>query len=641
MLHLNQIEMQFGGRLLFGSVSMHIRKKDRAALIGANGTGKSTLLKIIHNDLIPTGGQVIHSRHLRIGYLPQEGLSASGQTLIEEATSAFRTLRRIEQRLAEIHDTLRETDPASEACADLIDEQGELMHQMELYDAFTVESKTALVLNGLGFRNDDFDRPCEEFSGGWQMRIALAKLLLQNPDLLLLDEPTNHLDIETIEWFENYLINYDGSVLMVSHDRVFINRICRRILELDHQTLTEYIGTYEEYEESKILNEEKLLAEYERQQDEIKRVRVFIDRFRYKATKARQVQSRVKMLEKMEHLQLPEDDPKSVNFRFPQPPASGRIVVEAEDVAKTYDRLQVFSSANMRLERGDKAALIGVNGAGKSTLVRLLSGIDAPTAGTVKWGHNVTVEYYAQQQAEKLNEANTVYDELASCAQGQTPLMLRTILGAFLFSGDDINKKVRVLSGGEKSRLAFAKMLLNPVNFIILDEPTNHIDVQTKEILQGALADYEGTLLIVSHDRSFLDNLVRKVYELKNGQLRLFLGNYSDYHEKKMSEAPFTGPEIIDDNLSSSKIHAKEQYRKTREEQKRHAAEQRRKERTIKSIEDRLEETEKRKTEFELQLADPELYKDTERSIAVQKEYKATMQLLEALYRDWEMASEE
>lgn len=641
MLHLNQIEMQFGSRHLFGPVSMHIRRKDRAALIGANGTGKSTLMKIIHHDTAPTGGQVIHSRHLRIGYLPQEGLSASGQTLMEEATSAFRSVRRIEQRLDEMHVALRDADPASETCADLIDEQGELMHQLELYDAFSVESKTALVLHGLGFRDDDFGRPCEEFSGGWQMRIALAKLLLQNPDLLLLDEPTNHLDIETIEWFENYLINYDGSVLMVSHDRVFINRICRRILELDHQTLTEYIGTYEEYEESKILNEEKLLAEYERQQDEIKRIQVFIDRFRYKATKARQVQSRVKMLEKMEHLQLPDDDRKSVNFRFPQPPTSGRIVVEAENVAKSYDRLHVFSGANMTLERGDKAALIGVNGAGKSTLVRLLSGIDTPTAGTVKWGHNVTVEYYAQQQAEKLNESNTVYDEIASCAQGQTPLMLRTILGAFLFSGDDINKKVRVLSGGEKSRLAFAKMLLNPVNFIILDEPTNHIDVQTKEILQGALADYEGTLLIVSHDRSFLDNLVRKVYELKNGHLRLYLGNYSDYHEKKLSETQETVSEETNEPVSGNKTQARAQYQKTRDEQKRLAAEQRRKERKVKSIEDRLEETEKRKTVLEQQLADPELYRDAERSIAVQKQYKETAQLLETLYREWEMASEE
>ncbi len=641
MLHLVQLRMQFGGRLLFGPVSLHIRRKDRTALIGANGTGKSTLMKIMTHDLQPTGGQVVHSRHLRIGYLPQEGLTASGKTLMEEVTSAFSEIKNIEKRLEVIHSALLGTDPESGSYADLIDEQGELQHQLELYGAFSVESKAAMVLNGLGFANQDFDRPCDHFSGGWQMRIALAKLLLQNPDLLLLDEPTNHLDIETIEWFEDYLIRYDGAVLMVSHDRQFINRICDRIVELDHNALTEYTGTYEEYEEAKIGNEEKLLAEYERQQDEIRRIQVFIDRFRYKATKARQVQSRVKMLERMDHLQLPEDDRKSVTFRFPQPPMSGRTVVEAEGLAKSYGELQVFSDVRLSLERGEKAALIGVNGAGKSTLVRLLSGMDKPSAGTVRWGHNVTVEYYAQQQAEKLDGANTVFDELALSAQRQTPLMLRTILGAFLFSGEDINKKVRVLSGGEKSRLAFAKMLLNPVNFIILDEPTNHIDVQTKEILQGALGDYEGTLLIVSHDRSFLDQLVQKVYELKNGRLRLFLGNYSDFHEKKTAEQALTGITQTAQSRDEQKTQARESYQKTREEQKKIAAEQRRKERQIRTIEDQIEKAEAAKSSLEQQLADPDLYKNAELSISKQKEYQSIIQLLENLYKEWESAAHE
>jgi len=638
VLHLIDISLYFGSRLLFENIHWHVRPKDRIALIGANGIGKSTLLKIILGRITPTTGRVVHAKNLTIGYLPQEGLPEFEKSVIEESMSAFRDIQAVQMRLNEIEDKIKILPHDSEAYQRLLQEYGECHHRFEQLEGFSARSRAEKVLIGLGFRTEDFERPCSQFSGGWQMRVSLAKLLLQKPDLLLLDEPTNHLDIESIVWFEDYLKSYEGSVVTVSHDRYFIDHICNRISELDHQRLTDYSGDYEAYEEAKALAEEQLIAEYERQQDERRRIQVFIDRFRYKATKARQVQSRVKMLEKMEQLNLPEDERKAVHFRFPQPPPSGRVVLEVEDLTKSYDGIPVFEKLNFILERGDKAALVGVNGAGKSTLLRLLSGEDTPDRGAIKIGYNVMLEYFAQQQAEKLNIANTVFEEITAAARDHTPLLLRTILGAFLFSGDDIQKPVKILSGGEKSRLAFAKMLLNPTNFILLDEPTNHIDAQTRDILQSALQDYEGTLLIASHDRYFLDNLVTKVLELKNGRMKIYLGNYTDYYNKKINEAS----EVMQEAQNSSpnkKSEAREQWQKEREQNRREAAEQRRRERRIAEIEKLIHEQEQLKSSLEHQLADPLLYKDADRIKAVQEQYRRTVAAIDDLYIEWEELS--
>lgn len=636
MLHLVNLTVDFGGRALFENLNWHIRHKDRVALIGANGVGKSTLMKIICREFTPTSGEVVHSKELTVGYLPQDGLHAHGKTLLAETMTAFAEIMSVHDRMKVIEHQLASLDHESEEYMELIHRYGDLQHRLESLDGFSIEAKAARILTGLGFKEIDFEKPCENFSGGWQMRIALAKLLLQNPDLLLLDEPTNHLDIESIEWFENYLKNYEGSVLLISHDRYFINAVCDRITELERRQLIDYFGDYEQYEDEKILSEERLLAAYERQQDELKRVQVFIDRFRYKASKARQVQSRVKMLDRMDKIQLPEEERKAVNFRFPQPVKSGRVVLEMEDVHKSYGDKEVLRNVSFTLERGEKVALIGVNGAGKSTLVKMIAGAEPVSRGEINLGYNVSLEYFAQQQAEKLNIQNTVYEEITSASVSHTPVILRTILGAFLFSGDDVNKKVNVLSGGERSRLAFAKMLLNPANFIILDEPTNHIDAQTKDILQGALADYEGTLLIVSHDRYFLDNLVNKVIEVKNGAIKIFLGNYSDYHAKKEKElAELSASQSV--VKTSEKNSSKEQRLFEKGERKKASTEQRRTEKKLSEIEQKIQKQEEFKRTLETQLADPELYKNPDKAKQIQFDYQKTGDQIAKLYEEWEM----
>ncbi|NUM81045.1 ABC-F family ATP-binding cassette domain-containing protein [bacterium] len=636
MLHLVNLTVDFGGRALFENLNWHIRHKDRVALIGANGVGKSTLMKIICREFTPTSGEVVHSKELTVGYLPQDGLHAHGKPLLAETMTAFAEIMSVHDRMKVIEHQLASLDHESEEYMELIHRYGDLQHRLESLDGFSIEAKAARILTGLGFKETDFEKPCENFSGGWQMRIALAKLLLQNPDLLLLDEPTNHLDIESIEWFENYLKNYEGSVLLISHDRYFINAVCDRITELERRQLIDYFGDYEQYEDEKILSEERLLAAYERQQDELKRVQVFIDRFRYKASKARQVQSRVKMLDRMDKIQLPEEERKAVNFRFPQPVKSGRVVLEMEDVHKSYGNKEVLRNVSFTLERGEKVALIGVNGAGKSTLVKMIAGAEPVSRGEINLGYNVSLEYFAQQQAEKLNIQNTVYEEITSASVSHTPVILRTILGAFLFSGDDVNKKVNVLSGGERSRLAFAKMLLNPANFIILDEPTNHIDAQTKDILQGALADYEGTLLIVSHDRYFLDNLVNKVIEVKNGATKIYLGNYSDYHAKKEKElAELAASQSI--VKTSEKNSSKEQRQVEKGERKKASTEQRRTEKKLSEIEQKIQKQEEFKRTLETQLADPELYKNPDKAKQIQFDYQKTGDQIAKLYEEWEM----
>lgn len=633
MIQLVNLHMEFGGRVLFEDVSWKINPKDRIALIGANGTGKSTLLKIICGEMTPTSGHVVFPRHWRIGYLPQHGLHARGKPLMDEVLTAFAEVVTLHEQIRSVERQLAELSHESSQYEKRLDEYGALQHRFEDLGGFAVEAKAARILSGLGFAQEDYQKPCEAFSGGWQMRIALAKLLLQQPDTLLLDEPTNHLDVESIEWLELYLKDYDGSVLMVSHDRYFIDTVCNRITELDRRAFTHYVGSYDAYEEQKAQAEEQLLNSYERQQDELKRIQVFIDRFRYKATKARQVQSRVKMLERMDKIVLPDEERKAVHFRFPQPVKSGRIVLEIEDVHRSFGDRHVLRGVNLTLERGDRVALVGPNGAGKSTLLKILTGGLSCDRGAVQTGHNVTMEYFAQQQADHLNPDHSVYEEVFLESSGQPPLVLRTILGAFLFSGDDINKKVRVLSGGERARLAFAKMLLNPANFIILDEPTNHIDAQTKDILLGALMDYEGTLLVVSHDRHFVDMLVNKVAELRQGSILWHIGTYQEYLEKRKQREQTVALTPVD---TSAKSAQKEQWLNQKEKQKQHLAKKRKGEKERADLEKQIEASEKRKETLAIMLADPDIYKQSEKAIRIQDEYRDVEKEIESLYRKWE-----
>lgn len=634
MLQLVNITVEFGGRALFRDLSWQINRKDRVALIGANGVGKSTLLKIIDKQFQPTSGVAAHNKNLQIGYLPQDGLHAHGKELIHEVLTAFEEVIDVHEKMKKIEIAMTTIDHESAEFHKMIDTYGNLQHRFEDLDGFSIESKASKVLIGLGFKESDFTKMCELFSGGWQMRIALAKLLLQNPDLLLLDEPTNHLDIESIEWLENYLNNYEGAILLVSHDRYFIDRVCNRITELDRLILTDYYGDYESYEEQKAMAEEQLLSSYERQQGEIQRIQLFIDRFRYKASKARQAQSKIKFLDHMDKIQLPEDEKKAIQFRFPQPAKSGRVVLEVQNISKSYNGRNILNQINFTLERGEKVALIGSNGAGKSTLLRIISGFETPDNGSITLGHNVTLEYFAQQQSDKLDAANTAYQEVASSGSSQPPLVLRTILGAFLFSGDDIYKKVGVLSGGEKSRLAFAKMLLNPANFIILDEPTNHIDAQSKEILQGALTEFQGTLLIVSHDRHFMNNLVNKVIEIKDGQIRTYLGNFDYYHDCKAKESE---PAVeIKESLKTVVPDDKAKRIAEREEKKKIAAEEKKHQKKITDIELAIQQQEKLKLDIENQLSDPDTYKKTEKFRHLQNQYHVVNEKITKLYEEWQ-----
>ncbi|MBI1745258.1 MAG: ABC-F family ATP-binding cassette domain-containing protein [Acidobacteria bacterium] len=681
MMQLIDISHNFGPRELFHHLNWHIRKQDRIALIGANGMGKTTLFRIITGEVMPERGEVLRPNDLSIGYLPQDGLAVYGRRLFEEALSAFDEVLTIKRRIEDIAHQLSEAQPLAQVSADqteaggqipaiqsdgddrsaaehkaLLERYGALQHEFEDRGGFTMEAETAKVLHGLGFTDADFDKLTEAFSGGWQMRILLAKLLLQRPKLLLLDEPTNHLDLDSIQWLEEYLSDYQGSVVVISHDRYFIDRLCRRMVELEHKQLYDYYGGYEDFLEQKAMRQKLLLSAYEQQQSEIRRIELFVERFRFKATKARQVQSHLKMLDRMEKIGLPEADQKVVKFRFPQPTRSGHVVLTLDNISKCYDGRPVFDDLSYTLYRGDKAALVGINGAGKSTLSRIIAGTEPPSSGGLTLGYNVRLEYFAQQQAEKLNTENTVYEELVCSSEGQTMVMLRTILGAFLFSGDDVFKKVAVLSGGEKARLALAKMLLGPANFLVMDEPTNHIDIQTKDILKAGLSEYEGSFLIASHDRYFLDGLVNKVLELKDGQLTEYLGSFSDYLEKKKQERSLADRPVerpMDEtpaNDSGQALATVDEMlgRKTREQRRREADERRRtsteraeKKQRIAAIENEIARGEARKAELDTLLADPVLYQDGERSKALVLEYRTLSETIPHLYEEWEALAKE
>jgi len=532
MIQLSGAGKRFGHKLLFENADWLITPNDRVGLVGANGTGKSTLMKVLAGlDTLDYGTLTI-AKGTTAGYLPQDGLSLSGRTVFAECMSVFDELRAMEQELETLMHRIAELDHTSAQYADVADRYHRLEHEFQTRDGYSIEAEVGRVLMGLGFGKEDWQRQTEEFSGGWQMRLALAKLLLQQPNLLLLDEPTNHLDLEARNWLEDYLRNYPHALLLISHDRFFLDVTVNKIVEIWNKRLWFYTGNYDKYVTQKTQRNEQLQAAYRNQRDRIEQLEVFINRFRYQATKAKQVQSRIKELDKIERIEIPPEE-KTIHFSFPQPKPSGRIVAEFNHVDKSYGTKEVFRDVSFVIERADRIALVGVNGAGKSTLIKLLAGSEPLTGGEYRLGHNAQPDYFAQDQYKELNPDARILEDLGDASPRSTQTELRSLLGCFLFSEDDVFKKIDVLSGGERGRYALLRLLLHPANFLLLDEPTNHLDLRAKDVLLDALTDYAGTVVFVSHDRYFIDKLATRVFEIGGGKVEIYPGNYEDYLWRK------------------------------------------------------------------------------------------------------------
>ncbi|MFY9905608.1 MAG: ABC-F family ATP-binding cassette domain-containing protein [Terriglobales bacterium] len=537
MIQLSSAGKRYGHKLLFEDVDWLITPESHVGLVGANGTGKSTVMKILAGMESLDYGSISRAKGISTGYLPQDGLTMTGRTVFAECMSVFDELHAMEKEMEALTRSMSELDHEGQEYSNVADRYQKLEHEFVARDGYTLEAQVGQVLTGLGFRRDDWARQTEEFSGGWQMRIALAKLLLQKPNLLLLDEPTNHLDLEARNWLEEYLTTYPYAFVLISHDRYFLDITVDRIVEIWNKQIHFYAGNYDQYLAAKSARKEQLKAAYKTQRDRIEQLEVFINRFRYTATKAKQVQSRIKELEKIERIEIPEEE-KTVHFSFPQPKPSGRIVTEFSNVAKSYGERgisehKVFQNVNFMIERGERIALVGVNGAGKSTLIKLLAGQEPLTAGEYKLGHNVEPDYFAQDQYKELDPEARILDDLGELSPGSTQTQLRSLLGCFLFSGDDVFKRIGVLSGGERNRYALLKMLLHPANFLLLDEPTNHLDLRAKDVLLEALMKYTGTVVFVSHDRYFIDGLATRVFEIGEGKVEIYPGNYEDYLWRK------------------------------------------------------------------------------------------------------------
>ncbi|GAA5122518.1 ABC-F family ATP-binding cassette domain-containing protein [Luteolibacter yonseiensis] len=537
MISIQSLRVEFGARVLFNDLSFSVQPRERIAFAGHNGAGKSTLMKCVAGIIRPTSGLISSPRGTRVGYLPQEGIHVKGRTLWQETESAFGETMALSEKIDRLSNELVKLDPRSSPYGDLLEEIGELELQLDSMDPGRMKPRIESVLKGLGFQTKDFTRDCSEFSGGWQMRIAMAKLFLQEPEVLLLDEPTNHLDIGTQIWVEQYLINYPGAILLISHDRALLDTLCTRTIAFAHGRAEEYAGNFSYFERESVLRKEIQLKQYEAQQREIGEIQRFIDRFRASANKATLVQSRIKMLAKIERIPQPEREDAVMNFKFPPPPNSGHTVAKLDAVHKSYGALNIFSGFDFEINKGEKFAIVGPNGAGKSTFCRLITGQEEPDAGTHTFGHKVATSFFSQNHADELDPNLTVLETVEAAASRESMPHARNLLGCFLFRGDDVFKKIGVLSGGERSRVALVCMLLRPANFLILDEPTNHLDMQSQDVLQRALIDYPGSVMIVSHNRNFLDALVTKTLEFRPGeQPVLYAGNITYYLEKSAED---------------------------------------------------------------------------------------------------------
>ena len=652
MLQIRELYYSIGDRQLIDGIELMIQPGKRTALIGANGAGKTTLLRILTGEIEYSSGSIIKPKDYKIGYLPQEEITVSGTTVLQAVLEGQKEVKDLENQIANLHDALKHEDSNHE---ELLDRLGHLEHRFNAMNGYHLEVLAKKILSGLGFKDTDFTRPLSEFSGGWRMRVYLALLLVQSPDLLLLDEPTNHLDLPSLEWLEQYLLDFPGSIIIVSHDRFFIDRVSQEIVELNRGKAERYTGNYHNYEIQKEQKESLLLKRWKEQKSEREKQERFIEKFRYKATKAKQVQSRIKMLDRMEEV---DDEPPVVirphmDFTLSVEVTSYNDVLHLENMFFKYDRDWVLKDVSFDIYRGDRVCLVGPNGAGKTTLTRLIVDQLQPQQGIVHVGERTKMGYYAQHQVDTLNLDATVYQEIASTAATGLIPTLRDVLGIFQFSGEDVFKPIRVLSGGEKARVSLAKILISPVNFLIMDEPTNHLDKTAREALEKALSKYNGTLLLISHDRYFLDKLVNRVLEIKDGIVIEYGGNYSYYLEKRdtvhasLAQSGFIRKkESETENESSDETKAEAGGFKKSKEQKRLEAEARqsiskernRLQKEVNTLEEKIELLERRKSELEYLLAQKETYSNSDLTVQFQKEYGMVNKELDVANQKWEVA---
>jgi ATP-binding cassette subfamily F protein 3 len=630
MLSLNNLSYYLGSRPLYEDISLHIKPKDKIGLIGANGTGKSTLLKLIIGDLTPDEGSISRSNDCTIGFLNQDLLSYESQdSILEVAMKAFEKENFLKKEIDKVLEAMdaNYTD-------ELLDKLTKLQEQFEILEGYTIQSKAEEILECLGFQTADLVKPLNTFSGGWRMRVMLAKLLLVRPSLLMLDEPTNHLDLPSIQWIEDYLSKYEGAIIIVSHDREFLDRSAKSIVEISSRNLNIYAGNYSFYLEEKSLRSEIQKSAFENQQQKIKQTEKFIERFKAKATKARQVQSRVKSLERLDIIDDVIDETAKVNFRFNFKTQPGRHIVKFEDVSKSYGDLKILEKSTVTIERGDKIALVGANGKGKSTLLRIISGTE-PINGKVELGHNVNMSFFAQHQLESLNIENTLLEELKQAGTDKTEMELRSVLGCFLFSSDEVFKKIKVLSGGEKSRVALAKVLISESNFLLLDEPTNHLDMTSVNILTQALLQYAGTYIIVSHDRHFVKNVANKIWYIENQEIKEYPGTFDEYlvwRSQKPTEKPVSTPSPI--SIVAKAPVIKEKSNSEQNELKKLKRE-------IQKTEENIINLEATKNQLEAEMAKPDVFGNPDKLAEVNKKYQEIAEQVDLLNKEWEKTAME
>ena len=627
MLSISNLSYFIGGRALYENANLHIKPKDKIGLVGQNGTGKSTLLKIIHGDYLPTTGEVQKAKDCTIGFLNQDLLSyQSDDSILDVALAAFKETLAIQDEIDKVL-KLMETDYSEE----VINRLAHLQDRFESNEGYTIKAKAEEVLEGIGFQTNDLQKPLRQFSGGWRMRVMLAKLLLEKPALLMLDEPTNHLDLPSIQWVENYLKNYEGAVVVVSHDQTFLDNCISTTVEVANQTLTSYSGNYSFYKEEKKLRMELQQNAYENQQQQIKQTERFIERFRAKATKSNQVQSRIKALDRMDRVHEVVNDEAFVNFKFKFSQKSGRDVVTLDQVSKAYGDLTILKNTTARIERGDKIALIGANGKGKSTLLRIIAGTEA-IAGKRAEGHNVIKAFFAQHQLEALTLDNEIIQEMSQAGSGKTEMELRGVLGCFLFSNEEVYKKIKVLSGGEKSRVALAKTLISEANFLLLDEPTNHLDFQSVNILIQALQQYEGTFITVSHDRHFIKGVANKIWYIEQHEIKEYPGTYEEYEfwrsqqVEQVAAAPVQKPvkaaAMTPSKSKEETLQAKKELKKLEDQ--------------LQLIEKEIHQLEVQKQDLEAKLAEPSLYLNEVEAQKIQTSYQQIEASLEKVNATWE-----
>jgi ATP-binding cassette subfamily F protein 3 len=639
MIQLDSVSKRYADKQLFRDVSWQITPGTTVGLVGPNGVGKSTMFRIISGEETPDDGRVVVPKDVRVGYLPQEVTEEYDGTVLDVVLEGAEELLELESKLESLEDQLEDAGEHTEA---LTEEYGELQETFRQRGGYAIRSQAREIISGLGFDNADYDRPIQEFSGGWRMRALVGRLLLSSPDVLLLDEPTNHLDLESLEWLEAYLKKYDGTIVLISHDRYFLNRLVDEIAELSNSNVKTFVGDYDDYETKR----REWIEELERKKKEIEKERAhiqeFIDRFRYKASKAAQVQSRIKMLERMETVEIPPDPTPDINFEFPQPPRIGKTVASTRGVAKAYDDNVVFDDVDLTLHRGDRVAFVGPNGSGKSTLLKILAGELAPDEGDVTLGHRVSVSYFAQHSVDQLDLEITVMEEMEKESSVEAFPRVRPVLGAFSFSGDSVDKQIGVLSGGEKSRLALAKMLLEPAGLLLLDEPTNHLDIASRKTLEQALRDFDGAFCVVSHDRHFLNAVVNRVIHIEDGELTEYRGDYEYYRWKHgqlvdESDVPSPAADAGDADAGSDKsLNKKEIRQRSAQIRKEKRAATRELQAELDRIEKQIEDAEERHAELEQMLADPSTYDDSESLEQLNKEYGEVEKKLERLMMEWE-----